>query len=282
LPGDRPRALLGAHGLRPKKSLGQNFLIDAAATQRIARLVLDELPVDSPSPILEIGAGTGELTRALVEGGANVTAIEIDDELVSLLRSRDDLRAATIVAADAMTFDYAAFGAGKRWYAAGNLPYNIATALIVTLCEMRDGPQTFVAMIQKDVADRLAAAPGSPSYGSLSIAVQYTMRVERAFTLGPGVFFPPPKVDSTVVRLVRRDAPAVTPKDERLFKQVVRAAFAYRRKTLANSLSLALKLPREGIVASIAACGFQPEIRGEQLDLAAFARLADALAEGSI
>jgi 16S rRNA (adenine1518-N6/adenine1519-N6)-dimethyltransferase len=282
LPGDHPRELLGAHGLRPKKHLGQNFLIDADATQRIARLVLDELPADSRSPILEIGAGTGELTRALVEGGADVTAIEVDGELVSILRSRDDLRAATIVAADAMTFDYAAFGAGKRWYAAGNLPYNIATSLIVTLCELRDGPQTFVAMIQKDVADRLAAAPGSPSYGSLSVAVQYTMRVERAFTLGPRVFFPPPKVDSTVVRLVRRDAPAVTPKDERLFKQVVRAAFAYRRKTLANSLSLALKLPRNGIAASIAACGFQPEIRGEQLDLAAFARLADALAEGSI
>jgi 16S rRNA (adenine1518-N6/adenine1519-N6)-dimethyltransferase len=282
VPDDRPRALLGAHGLRPKKRLGQNFLVDKDATQRIARLVLDRLPDDASEPVLEIGAGTGELTRALVAGGANVTAIEVDDELALLLRARADLRAATIVQADALTFDYAAFGAGKRWHAAGNLPYYIATSLIVRLCEMHDGPQTFVAMIQKDVADRLAAAPGTPAYGSLSVAVQYTTHVERAFTLGPQAFFPKPKIDSTVVRLIRRETPAAAPTDELLFKQVVRAAFAYRRKTLANSLSLALDRPRSAIAQAIVACGFEPEIRGEQLALADFARLADALAQGRV
>ena len=274
MPGD-------LRGLRPKKRLGQHFLIDAAATQRIASTVLDER-FDPTIPVLEIGAGTGELTRALVAGGANLTAIEIDPQLVEFLRARDDLGSAAIVRADATTFDYAGFSAGKPWRAVGNLPYYIGTALVVMLAEMSGGPDVLVAMIQKDVADRLAAAPGSPSYGSLSVAVQYATHVERIFTLGSGAFYPRPKVDSTVVRLVRREVPAVSVADEGIFKQVVRAAFAYRRKTLANSLMLALALPRNAVAAAIAACNLEPEIRGEQLDLAAFARLADALAQERI
>lgn len=271
-----PRALLNAWGLRPKKKFGQNFLMDSGAAHRIARLAL----VDAPehARVLEIGAGTGALTHALLEEGARVTAIEIDAQLVDILRSREELHDADIVHADALAFDYGAYAALGTWYAAGNLPYNVATPLIVQLTEMDHGPDAMTFMIQKDVADRLAAKPGTPAYGSLSIAVQYAMHVERAFTLGPRAFYPSPKVDSTVVRFVRRTQPAVQPRDLTLFRKVVRAAFAYRRKTLANSLALALGFERARIAQAIAASALSTESRGEQLDLNDFCRLADELA----
>jgi 16S rRNA (adenine1518-N6/adenine1519-N6)-dimethyltransferase len=271
-----PRALLAAWGLRPKKRYGQNFLMDSRAAHRIARLSL--LDASEHARIIEIGPGTGALTRALLDEGGDVTALEIDPELVNVMRHREDLAKAHIVHEDAMQFDYAAYAADGPWRVAGNLPYNVATPLIVNLVEMEHGPDTLTVMIQKDVADRLAAKPGTPAYGSLSVAVQYAMKVERAFTLGPRSFYPPPKVDSTVVRLVRLGQPAVHPRDLSVFRKVVRAAFAYRRKTLANSLLLALELPREVINAALVASDIPSESRGEQLDLDDFARLADALA----
>jgi 16S rRNA (adenine1518-N6/adenine1519-N6)-dimethyltransferase len=272
-----PRALLHARGLHPKKRFGQNFLMDGGAAQRIARLSLLDVPDGSRA--LEIGAGTGALTAALLAQGARVTALEIDPQLVEILNDRSDLRDATIVQADALAFDYAEFASHGEWVAAGNLPYNVATPLMLLLIEMDRGPQRLTVMIQKDVADRLAARPGTPSYGSLSIAVQYAMRVERAFTLGPRAFYPPPKIDSTVVTMTRRERPAVEPRNLELFRKVVRAAFAYRRKTLANSLALALEFDRARIARAIAASLLSPESRGEQLDLNDFCRLADALAE---
>jgi len=251
--------------------------MDANASRRIAALACEGAPAGPR--VVEIGAGTGTLTCALLEAGAHVTALEIDPALVTILHNRGDLAQATIVAADALTYDYTACARNGPWRVAGNLPYNIATPLLVHLIEMDHGPDVIVAMIQKDVADRLVAKPGTAAYGSLSVAVQYAMQVERAFTLGPRAFYPPPKVDSTVVRLERRDAPAVRPRDLDLFRKVVRGAFAYRRKTLANSLALALHIDRDVIASAIAQSGLPPESRGEQLDLQAFCRLADNLAE---
>ncbi len=251
--------------------------MDAGASRRIAHLVCDDAP--ARARVLEIGAGTGALTYALIECGANVTALEIDPELVTILRNRADLAPATIVLADALTYDYAAYARGGSWRAAGNLPYNVATPLLVHLVEMERGPDVIVAMIQKDVADRIGAKPGTAAYGSLSVAVQYAMHVERAFTLGPRAFYPAPKVDSTVVRLVRRTEPAAHPRDLELFRKVVRGAFAYRRKTLANSLALALHIKRDTVAKAIAASDLPAESRGEQLDLQAFCRLADNLAQ---
>ena len=271
---EHPRATLARRGLRPRKRFGQNFLIDDDAARRIARLCAGET-----ARTLEIGAGTGALTYALLEERLDVTALEIDPDLVGVLRARADLGAATLVEADALTFDYAQWSRGAPWIAVGNLPYNVATPLIVNFAEMPHAPKTVVAMVQKDVADRLAAAPATPAYGSLSVAVQYAMHVERVFTLQPRAFYPAPKVESTVVRLVRREEPAVRPRDLALFRKVVRAAFAYRRKTLVNSLALALELPRAAIERAAAASHLSPEQRGERLDLNDFARLADALAE---
>jgi len=252
-------------------------LLDSGASRRIAQVACEGISTDTR--LLEIGAGTGALTLALLEAGANVTALEIDPQLVSILGNRADLARATIVLGDAMTYDYGAFARGGSWRVAGNLPYNIATPLLVGLAEMEGGPETIVAMIQKDVADRISAKPGTAAYGSLSVALQYAMHAERAFTLGPRAFYPPPKVDSTVIRLTRRTEPAVHPRDLELFRKVVRGAFAYRRKTLANSLALALHIERDAIARAIAASDLPAESRGEQLDLQAFCRLADALAE---
>jgi 16S rRNA (adenine1518-N6/adenine1519-N6)-dimethyltransferase len=275
-----PRALLARWGLRPRKRYGQNFLIDTAAAQRIARLCVPSGDASLGARVLEIGAGTGTLTVALLRAGAAVTALEIDPDLVTLLRSREDVRGAEIVLGDALEFDYSGWAPGVAWRVAGNLPYNVATPLIVGLTEMPEGPESLTVMVQKDVADRLVATPGTASYGSLSVAVQYAMHVERTFTLGPNAFYPAPKVKSTVVQMTRRDTPAVEPRDLALFRKVVRGAFAYRRKTLVNSLALALGMPHAAVARAVAASDLPPELRGERLDIADFARLADALAEG--
>jgi 16S rRNA (adenine1518-N6/adenine1519-N6)-dimethyltransferase len=198
--------------------------------------------------------------------------------MVEILRSREDLAAADIRQADALAFDYAAWAGDRDWRAAGNLPYNVGTPLLVKLASLPRPPQRIIAMIQKDVADRLSAKPGTSQYGSLTVAIGLTMRVERALTVPPSAFFPRPGVVSSVVVLHRLDHPEITVRDREHFEQVVRAAFAYRRKTLANSLGLALGLPRERIAAAIASLALKPDVRGEDLDLRSFAALADALA----
>lgn len=272
-----PKALLDRFGYRPKKRLGQNFLMDAGVASRIAQLVVEGSQESEPFRVLEIGPGTGALTQALLDLHPDVSAIDVDPDMVRILRSREELAHAQIIEADALAFDYSGFAGGKPWRVTGNLPYNIATPLTMQFIEMRNGPQVLVVMVQKEVADRFAAKPGTPAYGSLSVAVQYAMNVEKALTLKPGAFYPRPKIDSTVVRLTRRSAPAAVVADEHRFLQVVRAAFAYRRKTLANSLALALGIPRAGVTQALQQIGLDTEIRGEQLGLTDFARLADHL-----
>jgi 16S rRNA (adenine1518-N6/adenine1519-N6)-dimethyltransferase len=270
--------MLAKAGLRPKKRFGQNFLVNASTAARIAHLSLEDAPPELRT--IEIGAGTGALTRALLDAGADLTAIEIDTELVRLLLSREDLSEVQILECDALTFDYAHWSEGHRWRVAGNLPYNVATPLMLRLIEMPSGPDSLTVMVQKDVAERFVASPGTAAYGSLSVAMQYAMHVEHLFTVAPSSFFPAPKVHSSVVRLVRRAQPAVTVRDLALFWKVVRGAFAYRRKTLVNSLALALGAERAAITQALLRCNLSAELRGERLDLGDFARLADALAEG--
>jgi 16S rRNA (adenine1518-N6/adenine1519-N6)-dimethyltransferase len=260
--------------LHPKKRLGQHFLMDGGAAKRIA-----VLSVSAPGErVIEIGAGTGTLTRALLDAGARVSAIEVDDDLVEVLRERDDLAGAQIVHADALRVDYDALTSGARWHAAGNLPYNIATPLIVGWFGGANPPARIVAMVQKDVAARFTASPSSPQYGSLTLLANYFTDVRRAFVLGPSVFYPRPKVESAVVVMERRERPPVVVRDPAFLLQVVRAAFAYRRKTLANSLSLALGIERARTQAALAKLDIDSEIRAQQLDLGAFGALADGLA----
>jgi 16S rRNA (adenine1518-N6/adenine1519-N6)-dimethyltransferase len=247
--------------------------MDGGASKRIAAACV----ASGLSRVIEVGAGTGALTRALLDCGVTLTAIEIDPDLVEILRDREDLSRAEIVQADALEFDYAAAAGDAPWCAAGNLPYNIATPLIAGWLEQRNPPARIVAMVQRDVADRLTARPSTPQYGSLSLLASYWSEPKRAFVLGPSVFYPRPKVDSAVVVLERRPEPAVSARDPAFFMQVVRGAFAYRRKTLANSLSLALGIERARTQAALSVLAIDTEIRAEQLDLGAFAALADEL-----
>jgi 16S rRNA (adenine1518-N6/adenine1519-N6)-dimethyltransferase len=248
--------------------------MDGGAATRIARLA-----VDNPGErVIEIGAGTGALTRALLERTVDVTAFDIDPELVAVLRSREELAPVTILQADALAFDFTGWAGEAPWVATGNLPYNIATPLILALAARPRPPERIVVMIQSDVADRLTAQPGTASYGSLTIAVALRMRVERAFSVAPAQFYPRPNVNSAVVVLRPHIIAPVMVRDIAHFERVVRGAFAYRRKTLANALSLSLAVPRERITDALQTLHLRPEIRGEALDLATFAALADALA----
>ncbi len=248
--------------------------MDGGTATKIARLAVDT-PGDR---VLEIGSGTGALTAALLRLGARVTAFDLDPQMVEVLRSRDDLAGVEILQADALAFDYAAWAGDGDWRAAGNLPYNVGTPLLVKLASLPRPPERIVAMIQKDVADRLLAKPGTSQYGSLTLAIGLSMGVERSMNVPPGAFFPRPGVVSTVVVLRRLAEPPAVVNDRARFEQVVRGAFAYRRKTLANSLTLALGVPRERIVAAIASLDLASDVRGEDLDLRSFAALADTLA----
>jgi 16S rRNA (adenine1518-N6/adenine1519-N6)-dimethyltransferase len=205
-----------------------------------------------------------------------VRAIDVDPDMIAVLHARPDLAAADVVLADALAYDYGAIEA-ERWCACGNLPYNIATPLLGRWLDLERPPERIVVMVQRDVADRLTAKPGSKTYGSLSVLLALTMDVRRAFVLGPAAFYPRPRVQSAVVTMDRLASPAVTVPDRRRFMQVVRAGFAYRRKTLANSLSLALGIPREQTQRSLAQLGLDTEIRAEYVDLAGFAALAHDL-----
>ncbi len=248
--------------------------MDGGTATRIARLAVDA-PGDR---VLEIGAGTGALTVALRRLGADVTAFDVDAQMVEILRGRAELGGTDVRLADALTFDYAGWAGERDWRVAGNLPYNVGTPLLVQLAALARPPERIVAMIQKDVADRLLAKPGTAQYGSLTVAIALTMSAERALTVPPSAFFPRPGVVSSVVVLRRLDRPAVVPHDRARFEQVVRGAFAYRRKTLANSLALALGVPRERIAEALALLSLDSDVRGEDLDLRSFAALADALA----
>ncbi len=160
--------------------------MDAGVANRIARLA-----ADAPGRrVLEIGAGTGTLSVALLALGADLTIFDVDPQLVEVLTERTDLAGVTIATADALTFDYAGWAGSTPWNVAGNLPYNVATPLLIALAQLAHPPDRIVAMIQKDVADRLVAAPATASYGSLTVAIGVAMRVERAFDVGPGHFYP--------------------------------------------------------------------------------------------
>ena len=270
--------MLAKAGLRPKKRFGQNFLVNASIAGRIARLALDGAPPRLRT--LEIGAGTGALTRALVDEGAQLTAIEIDPELVAILRSREDVAAAQIVLADALAFDYRTWSKGDPWRVAGNLPYNIATPLTLRLIELPSGPDSLTVMVQKDVAERFVASPGTSAYGSLSIAVAYAMEAEVLFRSDRSHFFRRPKCTPASFDWCAgpsRPSPYAT---STFFGRSCGA----RSRTGARRSSTVSRSPstsdRAATARALSLCRSSSELRGERLDLGDFARLADALAEG--
>ena len=255
---------------RARKRFGQNFLHDAGIIHRILRAIYAR----PDQHLLEIGPGQGAITEGLLGSGARLDVIELDQDLIPLLKMRFGLDPKfTLHQGDALKFDFASLvEGGEKLRVVGNLPYNISTPLIFHLLDHAAVIEDMHFMLQKEVVERMAAGPGGGDWGRLSIMVQYHCRVEHLFNVGPGAFNPPPKVDSAIVRLVPHAVLPHPAKDHRLLERVVREAFNQRRKTLRNTLKNLLD------AQAIEAAGVDGSLRPEQLDLAAFVRLADQLA----
>ena len=271
-------ALLQRHGFRFSKSMGQNFLTAAWVPQQIAA----ESGITAADGALEIGPGVGCLTAELAKTAGRVTAIELDERLRGVLgETLADFDNVSVVFADALKADLPAICAetlGERpWKVCANLPYNVTTPLITAFLEAGCF-ESVTVMIQKEVAQRLCAAPGTGEYGAFSVLVQWYAEPRLLFDVPPHCFVPQPQVTSAVVRLDRRSAPPASVDDEKLFFRTVRAAFAQRRKTLSNALRSAFsELDRAAIESAMEGTGLPPAVRGETLSIAQFAALSNAL-----
>jgi 16S rRNA (adenine1518-N6/adenine1519-N6)-dimethyltransferase len=264
------RRLLETHGLRPSRALGQNFVVDPNTVRRIVRLA----EVGAGDRVLEIGGGLGSLTLALAEAGAHVTSIEVDRRLAAALR---EVVAAhpevEVVEGDALTLDWPALLARRSpgpWTLVANLPYNVATPVVLRVLDHVPAVTSALVMVQREVGERLAAGVGDPGYGAVSVRVAYWATASVVGRVPPSVFLPRPRVESALVRIVRRTTPAVAPETvgyDRLVT-VVRAGFAHRRKTLRRSLA--------GVVPGDAftSAGVDDGARAEELTVADWGRLA--------
>jgi len=267
------RAFLERHGLAANRELGQNFLIDASLAQRLVTLA----GVTPGSGVLEIGTGTGVLTRALASVAGRVVSIEVDAGLVRALRAESSLpRNVELVHGDALALDLAArvqeLGADARVVA--NLPYSISAPLLRRLLDLREWLAGWSVMLQRDVAVRLLAAPGSRDYGSLAVLHRLTVELTRGMELSPRCFFPVPRVRSTFVHMRSRASCALSREDLAGVEALVRAAFSKRRKTLANALRGSAFECGDAVLL---AAGVAPGDRAEALPPEAFVALARAL-----
>ena len=277
-------ALLKRHALQPRRRFGQNFLVDANTLAKIVAAG-SVTPGDS---VLEIGAGLGVLTHALAETvtpDGHVVTVEIDRDLLPALADTvADFPQVRVVSADAMTLDWPTFlperfpNAPNSIKVVANIPYNITTPLLTTLLAHKQHFGVIVLLVQKEVAQRLAAAPATPDYGALSVFAQFHAHVETVGIVSRRVFLPAPDVDSAIVRLTSYPTPPVSVSDESHFFALVRAAFGQRRKALPGALSgdPALGWTRERAQTALAAAHIDPQRRGETLSLAEFAALAAA------
>jgi 16S rRNA (adenine1518-N6/adenine1519-N6)-dimethyltransferase len=259
-------ALLAESGLSAKRSLGQNFVVDPNTIRRIVRIA----GVGPGDRVLEIGPGVGSLTRGLLAAGAEVTAIEKDEQVAEVLRSvvGSDAR---VVTDDALEVDLTSLLDGGDWVLVANLPYNVATQLVLRVLERQPRVQRMLVMVQREVGERLVAAPGSKAYGIPSLRLAQFATATLAGDVPAEVFRPRPRVRSVLVSVQRRAEPLVSVADDALLWRLVRAAFGQRRKTLRRSL--------DGLVSDedFTTAGIATDERPEQLDLASFAALADAV-----
>ena len=270
--------LLLRHGFKFSKSMGQNFLIDGNVPIAIA----EASEADETCGVLEIGPGIGALTTQLARRAGKVVSIELDRELLPILKEtlaeHDNVE---ILSGDALRMDLQAIirekFEGLTPMVCANLPYNITTPVLTKLLDIPE-LTAITVLIQKEAAERICAAPGSSQVSEFSLEMQYLMELEQVLEVPRECFYPVPKVTSAVLRCVRRPAPAVQAKDEALFRKVLRGAFLLRRKTLLNSLSSALPhFGKDTIREAIAAAGLPETVRGEKLTLENIAAIADFL-----
>ncbi|MSP40668.1 MAG: 16S rRNA (adenine(1518)-N(6)/adenine(1519)-N(6))-dimethyltransferase RsmA [Deltaproteobacteria bacterium] len=269
------RALLRETEFRPKKSRGQNFLIHEPVIESIVRL----LALDDSDGVVEIGPGLGFLTRRLLERAGEVWAVEIDDALVARLRQSgmDDPSKLHLIHGDILALPLLEMLPAKKLKLAGNLPYSIATPVLFRIFDWRARFSRLVLMVQKEVAERIASAPGSKDYGTLSVWCQLHGRVADKVQVSPEAFYPRPKVRSTVLQIELFDEPLIAAADLPTMRGLVRAAFGQRRKTLSNNLTSWLKHERAEIDNFLRVCDVDPKRRGETLSVAEFIKLAAAV-----
>ncbi len=268
--------VLQKNTLSLKKRFGQNFLID----RRVLERIVEAAELDKADTVLEIGPGIGTLTQALASEAGRVVAVEIDGALIPVLRETlAEYCNVEIVNEDILKYDISALAAESgALKVVANLPYYITTPIIMELLEKEYPVEIITVMIQKEVAERMAAGPGTKDYGALSLAVQYYSEPELIANVPPNCFIPRPNVSSVVIRLRIRKEPAVRTADRQQMFSVIRAAFGQRRKTLKNSLANAgLGFDKEHIAAALDALGLPEEVRGEALTLEQFAALTDEL-----
>lgn len=270
------------HGFDFQKKFGQNFLIDSHVLNKI----IDAAEITKDDFVLEIGPGIGTMTQYLAEAAREVTAVEIDRNLIPILK--ETLAAydnVTVINQDVLKLDIAALAQekneGKPIKVVANLPYYITTPIIMGLFESHVPISSITVMVQKEVAMRMQAGPGTKDYGALSLAVQFYAEPYIAANVPPNCFIPRPNVGSAVIRLKSYQEPPVKVKDEKLLFALIRASFNQRRKTLVNGLknSSELHFTKEEILEALGKCGFNENVRGEALTLAQFAALADVLTE---
>lgn len=267
---------MNEQGLAAHKGRGQNFLSDPGA----ARTIVHRAGLGAGDLVLEIGPGLGALTRPLLETGCTVVAVEVDqgfvrflkEELVPLFPER-----LTIMPHDILKVDLNDLAAqwGRGFHVVGNLPYQISTPVLLKLLDSRDVVTRAVMMFQRELAQRLTAGPGTKAYGRLSVLMGYYARLKRLMELGPAVFYPRPKVSSTLLSIVFKESLEPPLKSETLFRRVVAAGFAQRRKTLKNALRSAF--PEDEALAALAAAGIDPARRAETLSINEFVTLANAM-----
>ncbi|NOT33287.1 MAG: ribosomal RNA small subunit methyltransferase A, partial [Candidatus Eisenbacteria bacterium] len=270
----RTRDAMAARGLSPRKRFGQNFLVRPELAERI----VEHCHLNSEDVVVEIGPGAGALTGLLATRCAQLIAVEKDDGLSELLREEyDGIEQVTIVNADFLEFDLTALAAERgvsKLVVVGNIPYNITTPILEHLFEQRRVVRSAVMLVQKEYAERLAAAAGTPEYGSLTLFARYHALLEPLMTIRPSAFWPRPDVDSMLVRFFMREEPPVQVPDEALMFRIIRGAFQQRRKTLLNTLQETLELGKEPLERLSRHAGVDPRRRGETLTLEEFAKLA--------
>lgn len=276
----RTKEIIAKHGFSFKKSLGQNFLIDGNILTRI----VDAAGLSKEEGALEIGPGIGALTQRLANQAGKVTAIEIDNRLIPILAEiLEEEKHVQVVHGDVLKIDLkelfaTQFSDVEKVSVVANLPYYVTTPILMKLLEEKLPLEHIVVMIQKEVAQRMAAKPGGKEYGSLSVAVQYYCTTEIVCTVPHTVFIPQPNVDSAVIKLTVREKPAVEVEDEAFFFRVVQSAFTQRRKTLINNLmTITGKDRRAELTELLQSIEIDPVRRGETLSLEEYAKLSTAL-----
>ena len=272
------RSILSRHGFTFSKSLGQNFIVDPDVCPAMAA----SCGADENTAVIEIGPGIGVLTKELSKVAKKVISIELDTSLLSILaETLDGCSNVEVINADALKLDLKALieekCGGMNVVVCANLPYYITSPVIMKLLEDKLPLSLITVMIQKEVADRLCAEPGTRDSGAITVAVNYYAEAERLFEVGHSSFMPPPKVDSTVIRLKLREQPPIQVKDEEKFFRMVKAAFSMRRKTALNGISNGMGLPKEKVASAIESCGFDPAIRAEKMTMEQLARLCGAI-----